>query len=613
MKSSKRLDSINAIALPIIPLDESQVVSASARKDLENAVRKQLQDHPPTCIIGSLSQVSQRVTEADTNYHRMDHTLAIEDYELEKKSIKERTHSSPGDRAKRPKEEPTIPCKGSEARNPRVNLTKRQTADKNLLAERHEHPPFDETKPNKLPNGVAFCDMVGNVIRSEKNTLSGKCFCSDRELEKFLSAPSPSAIWLDSFWWIFHERYQPNKEIQSKLFDRVARNYASLLMKTVRSHYEEALIKRLPSLLSKALYTSFCCCFPQSWFNTHEFKSEICNTMNLWISGTYPCPQSYNNWDYSELDPERFRREELLHRSSRLIKGYRSDFQTGHPNEYNIQRLCRKLRPTPNSFFPLGKYSRSPFGCITLTEHFMASPTSRKATQQVKRISETRACLSLYLKASHPACKNPKLISNQFNLYGESPLIVYFFLNYAELRKRGQDVLVSRREKTEMIPESAPTYADIIHQVMENMERRKRKLRELDRLHWNEWVYFKNYLKELKENCAREVALINKKAAEKKKANLTVLLSLDDSSDKKPKGNTHIETTLLRKERNIEEKQKLRLQSISSTQSPPSNYSLDLKSPYGIQYVSSASEPGTSRSRSSQDEVLFRLSPSSME
>lgn len=124
-----------------------------------------------------------------------------------------------------------------------MNLTKRQTADKNLLAELHEHPPFDETKPNKLPNGVDFCDMVGNVIRSEKNTLSGKCFCSDRELEKFLSAPSPSAIWLDSFWWIFHERYQPNKEIQSKLFDRVARNYASLLMKTVRSHYEEALIK----------------------------------------------------------------------------------------------------------------------------------------------------------------------------------------------------------------------------------------------------------------------------------------------------------------------------------------------------------------------------------
>lgn len=49
-----------------------------------------------------------------------------------------------------------------------------KTAEKNLLAELYQHPEFDETKPTKLPNGVDFCDMVGNVIRSEKNPLSGK-------------------------------------------------------------------------------------------------------------------------------------------------------------------------------------------------------------------------------------------------------------------------------------------------------------------------------------------------------------------------------------------------------------------------------------------------------
>lgn len=37
-----------------------------------------------------------------------------------------------------------------------------------------------------------------------------KSYCSDRELEKFLSSPFFSAMWLDSFWWIFHERYQVN-------------------------------------------------------------------------------------------------------------------------------------------------------------------------------------------------------------------------------------------------------------------------------------------------------------------------------------------------------------------------------------------------------------------
>ncbi|XP_017172274.1 protein FAM227A isoform X11 [Mus musculus] len=319
------MDIINVNALPIIPLDERLVVSANVRTVLEDALRKRMQGSPPiclsACIIGSMSQVNQRIMEVELGSSLMISTLAIEDYELEKKSLREKTHGSPGDKVKKQKEEPPISCQGSELRNARVLPTKRKTADKNLLAELHEHPPFDEMKPNKLPNGVDFCDMVGNVIRSEKNPLSGKSYCSDRELEKFLCSPFLAAMWLDSFWWLFHERYQPDKEIQKKLFDRIARNYASLLFKMCRSHYEEALLKRLSSLLSKAMYTSFCCCFPQSWFNTHEFKSEICNTMNLWVSGMYPCLQSYNNWDYSELDPERFRQEELMLQSSRLLKG----------------------------------------------------------------------------------------------------------------------------------------------------------------------------------------------------------------------------------------------------------------------------------------------------
>lgn len=38
------------------------------------------------------------------------------------------------------------------------------------------------------------------------------------------------------------------------------------------------------------------------------------------LLGIYPCLQSYNSWDYSELDPERFRREELILQRKRLLK-----------------------------------------------------------------------------------------------------------------------------------------------------------------------------------------------------------------------------------------------------------------------------------------------------
>lgn len=51
--------------------------------------------------------------------------------------------------------------------------------------------------------------------------------------------------------------------------------------------------------------------------------------------------------------------------------------------------------------------------------------------------------------------------------------------------------------------DSVMTYADIIHLVTKNMETRRKRLRQLDQLHENEWAYFNNYLTELQENFER--------------------------------------------------------------------------------------------------------------
>ncbi|XP_029410932.1 protein FAM227A isoform X2 [Nannospalax galili] len=498
MESVKKMDVINITALPLVPLNEHLVVSFNARKALESAMRKELEEHPPTFLIGSLRQVNQKITEIDLGPSLWTSTLAIEEYELEEDALKEKTRGIPGDRVKR-KEEKQIPCKGTELQNAKLDLSKRKTADKNLLAELHQHPPFNATKPNNLPNGVDFCDMVGNVVRAERNPFSGK----------------------------------PNKEIQNKLFDRIALHYASLLLNTPRSHYEEALIKKLPSLLSKALYTSFCCCFPQSWFNTHEFKSEICNTMTLWIAGTYPCPQSYNTWDYSELDPERFWQDEFMLQRRQLTKG--REFTHFTCKRFSIQ----KLEHTKKYHHPW----------------------------------------------SHPACKIPEMTFSHFNLYGKSPLIMCFFLNYSNLLQQGQDVLITRREKTKVISDSTPTYADVISMTLKNMEKHRKKLGQLTWLHRNEWKYFNNYLKELEENFEREVSNINKKDAEKRKANhmfISPSLLFEELVDKKPKGNPHKETAFLtrkkKKELDNEEKWKL-FQSPLTFRKPSEIYTLGLRSP----------------------------------
>ncbi|XP_047644366.1 protein FAM227A [Phacochoerus africanus] len=745
MTAFRKMDVINFTALPMVPVDEHLAVSLTAQNEVKDPMRKNLEDNPPLCLIGSIHQVNQMIGEIDLSPNPLAHSLAIETFEVEKKALREKTRSNSGDRGKSQSKSKFI-FRGSDSRNAKSVITKRKTADKSLLAELYQYTHFDTSRPNRLPNGVSFSDMVSNVVQAERNPLSGKSFCSDREFEKFLFSPSLRAIWLDSFWWIFHERYQPKKEIQSKLFDRIAQHYAFLLFRESRSHYEEALLKRLPSILSKALYTSFCCCFPQSWFNTHEFKSDICNTMSLWISGTYPCPQSYSNWDYSKLDPERFRREELILQRKRQLKGraffslasrsYSSgksiqsrkiccpqnsstagrlfhSLSTQHlPWNVFIEKLeavkrkalaflpehslspsaipgacggralpphlCSEPRPLgfhSSTWHPLSctvvffsyviVFSHSAgslsFSCVfhiihcsplssedgglshrnryrkglpphvpllrtsldvnsTKKRNFIANKNSadgsrtqnaskerncqtlvlRKATQRVKQISAAREHENMLPKQSYPACKSPEMTSNLFNIYGKSPLIVYFLLNYATLRQHGKDVLMVRREKSKTIPESTLTYAEIIDLTLSNMKKRSNNLHQLNRLHWSEWNYFDKYLKELHENFLREMKTIDQRAKEKKKANHMFIQPstfTEDCPEKKSKEGQGGEGRRMETEVEL-------LDEFSS---------LKLGSPYKISDISATSKVTRKSKPMQKKEVVFLiLSPSSL-
>ncbi|XP_074231661.1 protein FAM227A isoform X1 [Camelus bactrianus] len=472
MTDFRKMDVINFTALPMVPVDEHLAVSLIAQNEMKDAVRKDPQDSPPSCLIGSIQQVNQTIAEIDLS-------------------------------------------------------------------------------PNPLVHSLSFC--------------------SGRELEKFLSSPSVRALWLDSFWWIFHERYQPKKDIQSELFDRIAQHYAFLLFHESRSHYEEALLKRLPSLLSKALYTSFCCCFPQSWFNTHKFKSDICNTMSLWISGIYPCPEGYNSWDYSNLDPERFRREELMWQRNRLLKGREFSLLTSRRystwNPTQSKRISCTQSSDINSTSERASFAKNSADGSqiqnTAKEHNYPTLALRKTTQ-VKGIPVTKEYEHMLLKQSYPVCRSPELTSNLFNIYGKSPLIVYFLYNYATLRQHGEDVLIIRREKTKTIPESTLTYTEVISLSLSSMRKWRDKLRQLNQLHWREWNYFDKYLKELHHNFLREVKNLNQRAKDKKKANHMFLQPspvIEESPEKKPRRSHQRKTEFLlrkeKKEREGEWKQQL--------------------------------------------------------
>lgn len=112
-----------------------------------------------------------------------------------------------------------------------------------------------------------------------------KSFCSDKELEQFLCSPSVRAMWLDSFWWIFHERYQVN-----------ANPMASL------PHLSYFSVAQTPASLTWAVSPSD---------STDRPGSLICHTLSLphpclvhalWAVNIAPrpaAPQSIKNWSVS--------------------------------------------------------------------------------------------------------------------------------------------------------------------------------------------------------------------------------------------------------------------------------------------------------------------------
>nr|XP_021524425.1 protein FAM227A [Aotus nancymaae] len=469
MNHFRKMEVINLTTLPMIPVDEHLAVLLVLRNAMVKTVRKELGDNPP-CIL----------------------LVAIERFELEKKALREKSRGSPGDRVKR-QQKSQYSWKGSELRHARSFVIKRKTADKNLLAELYQYSNFNSSKPSKLPNGVDFCDMVGNVIQSERNHVSGKCFCSGRELEKFLSSPSLRAIWLDSFWWIFHEWYQPNKELQNNLFNRIAQHYALLLFHVPKSHYEEALIK-------------------------HDFKSDICNTMSLWISGTYPCPQSYDSWDYSELDPEQFHREELMSQRRRLRKGREFSLFTGKRAFFQKPAESRKFyhpqsfsANSPNEKASSAKQNSGKSSQIqnTAKEHHFQTLVLKKPTEEVKRISEARDCENMFLKKA--------MVKEQ-----ESHFLLRFQVSYPERQSIFPSLssmpllpmhcahTTDNAESTQfnstrisLTMEATLMYTDVIKETLCSMKKRKDNLNQLYQLHWSEWNYFDKYLKELQDNFSR--------------------------------------------------------------------------------------------------------------
>lgn len=75
MARFRRLEVVNLTALPMVPLDEPLGVSLMAQNAIKDAMRKNLKDNVPSCLVGSIQQVNQVIADADLSPNPLVHSL----------------------------------------------------------------------------------------------------------------------------------------------------------------------------------------------------------------------------------------------------------------------------------------------------------------------------------------------------------------------------------------------------------------------------------------------------------------------------------------------------------------------------------------------------------
>ncbi|XP_077134743.1 protein FAM227A isoform X2 [Ranitomeya variabilis] len=285
---------------------------------------------------------------------------------------------------------------------------------KQRLVELYQFPGFSYCDPLPLPHDISPYTIIEKVVSAHKNT--GEKICSTRELHRILSTPLFQKILLDCYWWIFLHRYIV-----------------------------------FPSVLSQAVYSSFCFSFPQSMhqFQSYDFKTELCNLLWQWFGGICPISGVHNPWDYLNLEPK----DNTTNMKVKQKKD--SDvlwFSLPNAEELNgisstlgfRSRKCSVLKPSRKNSSAANQTSlHKEKTTISLSnEHLQFLPDSK--AKKVAKLKKEKG--RTQTKESHSASHTTNVVHMAFNLHGHSPLVQYYLEKQKADSQAGVCVLVHRTE-----------------------------------------------------------------------------------------------------------------------------------------------------------------------
>ncbi|ETE65620.1 hypothetical protein L345_08604, partial [Ophiophagus hannah] len=270
------------------PLSGFLILPSSTQEERSKTLSCNLDDLPRLYVIGNIQNVNKKISQLELGLRRYDSSdVVIEDMMQRKYAGLKGPRK--GRRISKQKEKDQAVTQrygrlGSDAgtlRNQKKIAQKKMITEKNKLVELYHYPGYHEEELTPLPNGIELNEILKKVIRAQSKTAVGKTKWAMKMLHRFFDVPCTQAVLLDSFWWQFLHLYHPNQEIQGHLFQRIAENYALILLG--RASNQECILTFFPSLLCQAVYICFCSCFPRSWFNTSEFKAQLCDVFFEWL------------------------------------------------------------------------------------------------------------------------------------------------------------------------------------------------------------------------------------------------------------------------------------------------------------------------------------------
>lgn len=441
---------------------------------------------------------------------------------------------------------------------------------KPMLVELHVYPGYEPDEVTPLPEPLQPKDILQTVINAQRDLRKKPSF--KREFQSFVFSRISQDILQDLFWWYFLQKYQPSRNIQEMLFNRIAHNYVKMLFTTPVTQYRDKFLKRYPNIMAQAVYSTFCSAFPTSYKQFgDEFKEDLSQLITEWIAGTKPVPRMWDRWNFKSLEPKDMRKDEQIKQDAskgslvhlpeeNLSKQSSLSSVVCEPRQKSLPLIVDE-RAAGITAFKNGDKSKavaSQTSCVTKAQDPQDSfsllavcdsegAQNSSSTQSFNRIQTKVTSFTAFTRVqkanrlekrreSCPVGRGPEFSRSVFDVYGHSPLVEQFLRMRKLSKDCGTSVLIQRTEIKSLPPLSAPTYREVIRNSLKISKALTSDFKKLDEENCHQRTLFTLRQKEANRDFTRREGELLSRRKDVKKISELIYLELTKDGDEQSSG-----------------------------------------------------------------------------